>query len=64
MTDATLTNAEIAAHAALDALHGLLKEREDCVKEGRPLKAIAARIRWSKAEVRRLQALAGVKVTL
>ena len=61
--DATLTNAEIAAYSARDALNALLTEREDCIKEGRPLRPIAARIRWTKAEVRRLQALAGVEVT-
>jgi hypothetical protein len=61
--DATLTTAEIAALDALDALDGLLKERQDCIMEGRPKRAIAARIRWAKAEFRRTAALAGVTVT-
>ena len=61
--DATLTNAERNAYAALDALAALREEREDCIRDGRPLRAIAVRIRWARAEVRRLQALAGVRVT-
>ena len=61
--DAILTNAEITAYAALDALNALRVERLDCIKEGRPLRPISIRIRWAKAECKRLQALAGVKVT-
>lgn len=61
--DATLTNAERNAYAAAAHLDALLTEREDCIREGRPRRAIAVRIRWTKAECKRLQVLAGWKVT-
>ena len=54
---------ELAAESALANLAGLLKERQDCIMEGRPLRPISIRIRWAKAEFRRAAALAGVKVT-
>ena len=60
----TATLNELAAELALANLDGLLRERLDCIKEGRPLRPIAVRIRWAKAEFKRCAALAGVKVTL
>ena len=58
----TATLNELAAELALAHLDALLLEREDCIREGRPLRPIAIRIRWAKAEFKRCAALAGVKV--
>ena len=53
-----------AAEVALSHLGDLELERLDCIAQGRPLKPVAARIRWAKAEFRRCALLAGVKVSL